>query len=138
MPHAASRQVVKFGMVGVVNTTIDFIIYLILTRGVGMVFLAANAIAMGGAMVFSFFANKKFTFKNHDAQLAHQAFKFVCVQVGGFLIANTTLYVLVMFGMYDITAKIMASVAFTVWNFLMQKFWAFRVRSNEPIVIDVV
>lgn len=121
------RQLIKFGLVGVTNTTIDYTVYFILTRILTVYFFYSNLISMSFAMIFSFFANKNFTFRNKDNYNISQFVIFLIIQFIGFIIANSLIYTLVNFvGMYDIYAKIIGSVGFTIWNFLAQKFWAFK------------
>jgi len=120
------KQLVRFGIVGVCNTAIDYTVYLIMTRIFVVYFLYSNFISMGFAMIFSFFANKHFTFRNKDGHF-YQFLKFITIQLIGFVIANSIIFILVhYFNVYDIYSKIIASVIFTIWNFLAQKFWAFK------------
>ncbi len=126
IPRRGMRQLIKFGMVGVVNTAIDFSLYLLLTRAFFIFELLANALAMLVAMSFSFFANKRFTFRNHVADHGRQMLKFVAVQGIGFVLGNGTFYLVLQLGVFDIYAKICGAIVFTSWNFLAQKYWAFK------------
>ncbi len=126
LPRKGMRQAVKFGLVGLCNTSIDYGVYLVLTRIFFTYVLVANAFAMACAMTFSFFANRHFTFRQSNGDIKAQMGRFVVVQGVGFILANTIFYLSVVFGVYDIFAKIMGSVIFTIWNFLAQKYWAFR------------
>ena len=118
------KQVISFGIIGVLNTAIDFSVYWILTRVFGFYFLMANMAAIVCAMCFSYFANKTFTFRtsgNHKKEII----RFLTVQGSGFLIANGILFILVHLSVFDIYAKVIASVVFTLYNFTMQKLWVF-------------
>ncbi|MCC6639018.1 GtrA family protein [Candidatus Falkowbacteria bacterium] len=124
------KQLFSFGIIGVMNTAIDFCVYWVLTRVFGFYFIIANMTAILCAMSFSYFANKTFTFKttgNHHKEIL----KFVTVQGSGFVVANVILYTLVYLGIFDIYAKVIASIVFTAYNFTMQKIWVFKDANSQ-------
>jgi len=57
-------EFLKFAVVGVIGTIVDFGIYSILTRGFGLYYIYATAISVFLAIVNNFFLNKYWTFKN--------------------------------------------------------------------------
>lgn len=56
-------QFIKFGMVGVLNTALDFYIYVLLI-GLSFHFAAAQAISYMGGMLCSYILNNRFTFSS--------------------------------------------------------------------------
>ena len=85
--HEAA-QVGRFGIVGILNTLIDFGTLNLLTRLFGLSDLMANIPATTIAMLFSFFANRNFVFKAHShGSQVEQAVRF-------FLFTAFGLYVL--------------------------------------------
>lgn len=59
-------QVGRFGLVGIINTLIDFIILNMVSRATGWSDEIANIPAVMVAMTFSFFANRHFVFKGGE------------------------------------------------------------------------
>jgi putative flippase GtrA len=54
-------RLVRFGLVGILNTAIDLGVYLGL-RALGMALLPANSLSTSAGLLFSFLANRTFTF----------------------------------------------------------------------------
>jgi len=59
----ASSQKVRFGLVGVVNTVVDFIVLNVLVSVVGIAIVPANIVSTTVAMLTSFTLNKKAVFQ---------------------------------------------------------------------------
>ncbi len=74
------KQVGKFGLVGIINTLLDFGLFNLFTSSlVGFSLYQANIISTTVAMAFSFFANKRLVFKQEGGNLLKQALVFVAV-----------------------------------------------------------
>ncbi len=130
------RQFIKFCLIGLLNTIIDYSIYLFFSRSIGLYFLYANIISISVAMTFSFFANKYWTFQNKDKRLKTQYLKFAAVNVVYFFLNNSILFVLVTYlAVFDLLAKIIAIIIGLSWNFFVNRHWTFRnveVKSQIP------
>ena len=87
MPSASSgtefRRVSRFGVVGILNTLLDFGIYNVLTAQAGWSVLPANAVSTTIAMLFSFFANRHLVFKGHSSSAWRQAALFFATTAFG-------------------------------------------------------
>lgn len=125
--HPALRQFVKFSLVGVSNTAVDFLLYAFLTRVVGLHYLAANVLSFGTAATWSYLANRTWTFRDRASRIRTQYPKFVAVSVGGLLLTTLSLYVLVhVLGVFDLFAKVLTIGLTLFWNFLLNRYWTFR------------
>ena len=121
------RQFIKFCIVGIANTLLDYAVYLFFTRIFGFYFLYANIISTIAGMTSSFIFNKYWTFKNREKDFKKQYLKFVIVNVIYFFLYNGIFYCLVeIFGIYDLIAKIIAVFICIFWNFLANRYWTFR------------
>lgn len=91
--HEAA-QVGRFGIVGIINTLIDFGTLNLLTRLFGLSNLAANIPATTIAMLFSFFANRNFVFKadSHDSQLKQAIRFFAFTAFGLYVLQSGVIY----------------------------------------------
>jgi len=102
----------------------------VLTRGVVFFhehYLAANSCSFVVVVTWSFFWNKRWSFKDQSTNHTVQYTKFVAVTLGGIIIAQTVLYVGVeVFSVQDLIAKAIAGPVVLFWNFTMYRLCAFR------------
>ena len=75
-------QLLRFGVVGVVNTALDFGL-LFGFKALGVPIELANILSTGVSFIFSFFANKKYTFKTTDTNVIREMLLFVIVTLTG-------------------------------------------------------
>jgi len=73
---------IRFALVGGTNTAIDFGILFTL-KLIGLPEIPSNFISTSIALIFSFFANKKFTFKDTNTQDKTQFIKFLSITLFG-------------------------------------------------------
>lgn len=143
-------QVVRFGLVGVVNTIVDYVTFITLTIVFNIplshVWIAKYPSSAVG-MAVSFVLNRRFVFRATAHRARGQVFRFiVATLIGIFVIQNllTQLFAskVQYFGIeashvVDVaglsrtfTIKTVAfalgAVASIVWNFLAYKYWVFR------------
>ncbi len=136
--HQGIVQFIKFGIVGVANTGVDWITFYILTA----TFLddsetVAKAIAFLVAMINSYIFNTIWTFKKEyqktvgkkkDNKAVGMVFvKFAAVSLVGWGV-NTYVFNLVRFNMDQgkLIALVFASGAAILWNFFANKFWTYK------------
>jgi putative flippase GtrA len=121
------RQFIKFGIVGLGNTVIDFGMYVVGTRFLSLYYLYANTLSWVCAVFFSFTMNKFWTFRAvQPGALVRQYSKFFIVSFVSLVISLALLHVLVdMLHVHDIIAKGATIAVVMFWNFFMNKFWTF-------------
>lgn len=133
------------------NTILDFTIYTTLTRGWSFWrshYLLANVTSFVIVVTWSFFWNKRWTFRERSSRYGIQYMKFVAVTFGGIIITQSVLFTGVrLLRLHDLVAKVFAGPLVVMWNFLMYRFWAFRAtrgpvmapagldRASEPATI---
>lgn len=126
---ASIMQFVRYCIIGVVNTALDFGIYTGLTRGFEFWkehYLVTNAISFMIVVTWSFFWNKYWTFKNREHKYAAQYMKFVMATLIGISISESILYAGVeFFSLHDVLAKAIAAPLVVAWNFSAYRIWAF-------------
>ena len=128
---------IRFVLVGGTNTAIDLGILFIL-KSIGLNAIFSNYISTSIALIFSFFANKKFTFKDKSADKT-QFIKFLVVTLIGLwviqpvviwlssqglnlFIANDNLILLI--------AKIIATCFSLTWNYFLYKKFVYKTISK--------
>jgi len=131
-------QISRFAVVGLVNTVIDFGLLFLLTF-LGLPKIAANTISTGLAFVFSFFANKKYTFKSTSKNIKYEMVSFVIVTLFGlWVLQNGTIWLITPLIKSFITneqislfaAKLFATAVSLIWNYYLYERIVFRKESS--------
>lgn len=124
-----SKEFIKFSIVGISNISIDFLIYLLLTRETvffSQHLLFANILSFIVASFNSYYWNKSWTFRDNNKNHRILYTKFLAVSIGGLIIAQLIFFIGVHYlNIYDILVKILASAIAISWNFLLNKLWTF-------------
>jgi putative flippase GtrA len=123
----------RFIAVGGINTVIDFGLLFVL-KSLGLPAISANLISTSSAFVFSFFANKKYTFKTTDTDVKRELVLFVVVTLFGLWVLQTIIIQLVMVGIGTqlpsntalFIAKLCATVVSLVWNYVLYSRVVFK------------
>lgn len=119
-------QAVRFGLVGISNTLIDFALYWILSRFVIVdQYVAAKMISYFGGTINSYFVNKYWTFGSPRRSVTEAA-RFLLINVTAWAINSVAMRVLIGAGVQDIVAFFFATLASVLFNFTLQKFFTFR------------
>jgi putative flippase GtrA len=141
----------KFGLVGVFNTILDFVIYNFVSSHFGLSLVLSNIISTTVAMVFSYVANRQLVFdKNKSSRpLHHQLALFYLVSAFGvYVLQSVVIYILtsvwnapldVMLGVFHTfgisgsdtflvknAAKAVATIVSLTWNYIMYKRVVFK------------
>ena len=146
IPNSTSKansiigQILKFAIVGGINTAVDWVILFGLTKATGIYegngLIPLNIISFTAAVVNSYVLNKKWTFR--DTEISHSGKKFstfLLVSIIGALINTAILRVVStnidpMFGLSQeiwlFVAKAVATGVGLVWNFIGYKLFVFK------------
>ena len=123
-------QFVKFGIVGLSNTLISYLVYALLVY-LGLHYLVASIIAFFISVLNSFFWNSRYVFKKEDGakrNVFHALIKtFISYAFTGLLLQNIFLFVFIdVLYISKYIAPLISLVVTVPLNFIMNKFWAFR------------
>lgn len=145
-------QVARFGLVGVLNTLLDYVLFIALTIAFGLplsrVWIAKYT-SSAIAMAVSFTLNRRFVFRSRQDAVGGQALRFVIATlIGVFVIQNLLTQFFASVFQYpgtgvhslledvglappekftiETVAFALGTVASLTWNFLAYKYWAFR------------
>lgn len=123
-------QFIKFGMVGLSNTVISYVVYMLMIW-LGMHYLVASVVGFIISVINSFFWNNRFVFKTEDGEKRNPwktlVKTFISYAGTGLLLSNILLIVWVeLFELPEWLGPIL-NLAITVpLNFLLNKLWAFK------------
>lgn len=130
-------QIGRFAIVGTINTVIDFGLLFLLTF-LGLPKLAANTVSTGTAFVFSFFANKKYTFKSTSKNIKYEIVSFVIVTLFGLWVLQNGMIWLTTPLIKDLitneqtslfVTKLFATAVSLIWNYCLYEQIVFRKES---------
>jgi putative flippase GtrA len=133
-PHVVV-QFVKFGIVGVSNTLLTFIVYTVLLKGFDVWYLAASAVGFIVGATNGFLLNRRWTFREHVGDSLTPV-RWAIVQSTGLAINIGLLYVFVHeAGLDALLAQAMTICVVTVTTFFANRAWTFRVHHEVPVVL---
>lgn len=146
------KKFLKFGIIGVLNTLVDFVVFYVMDRwvvgeGPTLVLLGttvatglyiSNAIAYVVANIHSFIWNKFWTFQKRDRVTRGEAARYLTTSAGYLLISSLSLAIftrvlsapflagVVPDHLVNVLAKLPTACITIFYNYLMNKFWVFR------------
>jgi putative flippase GtrA len=126
-------KALSFGVVGVLNSAVDFTIFSLAFFAFGLPIIAANIAAWIVAVTGSYVMNAKTTFAEESGrELSVKAYLgFAFSQLGGFA-ANTATVFVASYFMPVVFGKILAIGASFAVNFSLSYFVIFRRRDGAP------
>jgi putative flippase GtrA len=133
-----ARQFVKFGIVGISNTLLTFIVYTLLLKGFGVWYIAASAIGFVVGAANGFLWNRRWTFREHVGDALTPVRWFV-VQGCGLLLDLALVYLFVQdVGLEKLLGQACATAIVTVLTFFANRAWTFRVhpRSDAALLTE--
>lgn len=132
-------QFAKFGLIGVLNTLLDFGVLNLLSYLTkvysGPTLVVLNVFAFLAANVNSYFWNKSWTFSSRAKNAASEFGRFLLVSIIGFVVNSLILWFLTTLmhplgglspQLWENAAKIVATVVYTIWNFIGYKLLVFK------------
>lgn len=138
-------QILKFGVTGIMNTGIDFLVLnglMWLTKTYsGRLIILLNIISFSIAVTNSYLWNKYWTFKVKGKKEIPQEFiKFLTISIVGALINSSILFIFTTYidplfgiskGIWANIGKLLATGVALIWNFIGYKFWALKSREQN-------
>ena len=128
-----NAEKIRFVIIGGLNTAIDFgILFALVTLGLPTV--ASNFVSTSVAMVFSFFANKSFTFQDTSKNTTKRIVIFLIITIFGMWVIQPVIIELIKMALSPsvtnkyivlLIGKILATIASLTWNYLMYRKFVF-------------
>ncbi len=124
--YSSTKQFIRFGIVGVINTLITISIIFILSNVYNVHYIISNIIGYIAGFMNSFLMNKFWTFQS-KGNFLKESYWFILV----FLISYA-LQVLILYYLHGILkinenlSQILSMICYTLVNFILNKFLTFR------------
>jgi putative flippase GtrA len=127
-------QFVKFGIVGVSNTLLTFVVYTVLLKVFGVWYLAASAIGFIAGATNGFLLNRRWTFREHVGD-ALTPVRWAIVQSCGLALNLGMLFLFVTEAHLDkLLSQALATGVVTVSTFFANRAWTFRMHHHDAPV----
>lgn len=140
------QQLAKYGLVGVLNTLLDFSVLNLLSYIFSIYsqssLILINVFSFLAANLNSYFWNKYWTFQNQNKKVVGELLKFFIVSVIGFLLNSAILWFFTtrikpLFGfspqVWLNIVKLVATVVYIIWNFIGYKLIVFKEKTENQI-----
>lgn len=122
-------SIIKFGIIGISNTLINWIIFFLLNL-VEVNYILANIIAYSLATINSYIWNSKWVFKYNNEKLV-SSLKFIIVNLVGLILNTIILFILVdMFNINKIISLVMATGVVMIINYISNRLWVFKQKTT--------
>ena len=118
-------QLIKFGIVGVISTALDYGLMVLFTEGFGIFYLLSSTLSYAISLIFNYFASMKFVFRSReDMGRLREFVTFILLCLMGMGLNQLILWLIVeKCGIYYMISKILATVVVMVWNFVTRKLF---------------
>ena len=119
------EQFVKFGVVGVFATVIDFGVLVALTEWLGVDPVISAAISFTASVLFNYAASMRYVFqRREDMTRGKELLIFVALSVVGLGINETLMWLGVNVAHLNyVLVKLLATAVVMLWNFFSRKRW---------------
>ena len=119
-------QLMKFGVVGIIATVIDFVVLTILTETFGVHYLTSAAIGFIVATLFNYVASMRYVFNSRFGphEKRKELIIFILLSVVGLGLNQFFMWLFVeFFSIFYIFSKVLATVLVMAWNFVSRKIF---------------
>lgn len=128
------KQFIKFGLVGVSNTLISYVVYIVLVY-LGMHYIIANIIGFTVSVFNAYYWNNRFVFKAKEGERRIWwkilGKTFMSYAGTGVILSNILLVVCIdLIGISEVIAPIIILLITIPLNYIMNKYWAFAKGHN--------
>lgn len=121
-PVQVSARPLRFAVVGVSNTLVDFLVFFLLQGLIGPI---AQAVGYAAGTANSYYWNRRWTFKTDQPRQKGELTRFLVVNVTVALLTTLLLSLLDAF-MPVWAAKVLVTVPGMALNYVLSKIWVFR------------
>ena len=125
-----NRETVSYLIFGILTTVVDFLVYALFCKILGVNYLLSNIISWAAAVLFAYVTNKIFVFKSKDRSfktLLNEISAFISARLFSLVFSLVFIYLcVILLGMNDLVAKIISCVFVVIINYVLSKFVIFK------------
>ena len=122
-------NIIKFSIVGVSNTLLNFVIFILLNN-IGINYILASIISYSISIINSYFWNSRLVFKYDNKNKKSILIKFIILNLIGLSINAVLMATLVgVLAIKKIVAMFIVSLLVMCINYILNKIWVFKKES---------
>ena len=125
-----NTELVAYLFAGVATTIVNYVVYFMATRWMGLAVMPGTWVAWVLAVLFGYVVNKAFVFKTHcesTAALVKEAFSFFTIRLVSLGAETVIMFVTVeMIGLNDLVMKLLTNFIVIVLNYVFSKLFIFK------------
>lgn len=125
--RATAIQFIKFGLVGVINTGVDWVVFFGSHYWLGVHYLIAQILGFSFGAANSFVMNNYFTFGQGTKLIGRQVIRFAILTGASLGLSTLLLYIGELVGLSIPLSKIAVTIIMMILNYLFTKKWVFAV-----------
>ena len=117
-------QLIKFGIVGIVATIVDFAVLMLLKEKLHMDVLLASAVSFLVSVIVNYILSMLFVFKGRESGKVKEFLVFVALSIGGLLLNECIMWIgTEIMMLYYIWVKVFACIFVPIYNFITRKIF---------------
>jgi len=124
------EEIIKYLIIGVLTTTINYIVFVIMVKGLKIEMHTSNIIAWIVSVIFAYFTNKLFVFESKSFKidiLRKEIVSFGLARVFSLLLEEMILYIFVnILNMNQLIIKLISNIIVIIVNYVLSKFIIFK------------
>lgn len=119
------EQIVKFGIIGILATLLDFILMILLKEVFGVNEIIASTISFSISLIFNYICSMKYVFESREDMSKKKEFNiFVILSLIGLGLNTFFMWLLVdIFSIFYIISKAFSTCIVMIWNFVSRKIF---------------
>lgn len=125
-----NTELVTYLFAGVATTVVNYLVYFIATRALGMGVMPATWTAWVLAVAFGYVVNKAFVFRTHcsgAAALLKEAGSFFAMRLVSLGMETVLMYLTVeVMGLNDLAMKLIINIVVIIVNYVFSKLFVFK------------
>ena len=122
-------NIIKFSIVGVSNTLLNFVIFILLNN-IGINYMIASIIAYSISIINSYFWNSRLVFKYDNKNKRSVIIKFIILNLIGLSINTLLMAILVgVLAIKKMVAMFIVTLLVMCINYILNKIWVFKKES---------
>lgn len=125
--HLEFKRIVVFGLIGVFNTSVDYVIFFVSLQWISANLVLAQCLGYSSGMMVSFMLNKNITFKQKGTPFIGEFLKFIVVNLFTLWVTSELILKLTTNLEWEIIAAKGATTFVSLGlNYMASRFWVFR------------
>lgn len=126
--YAKFRNLILYGIIGCFTASLDFAVFTLLSKYVGIYYIVANCISVLVGITTSFILNRSINFKVKD-KTGQRFVVFLAVGLFGLLLSNLILYIGIdSLHLDKLLVKLMSIIFVVLIQYILNKFITFKVK----------